>query len=160
MTDILLDPPARGARSRYRKVRERGAFDFALAGAAIVLAIADGKAQAARIVLSGVAPIPWRSTAAEQAIVGKTLGCRDHRSRGGSGSQKRGGTGRERLQNPARPRHRRRDAHNARDVAICTAAGSKYPIGPALVHAPPNLTALASKRTSNTPGRARFEECR
>jgi xanthine dehydrogenase YagS FAD-binding subunit len=73
VTDVLIDPPLRGARSVYRKVRERGAFDFALAGAAIVLAIADGKAQAARVVLSGVAPIPWRSTAAEQVIVGKTM---------------------------------------------------------------------------------------
>jgi xanthine dehydrogenase YagS FAD-binding subunit len=73
VTEILIDPPVAGARTAYRKVRERGAFDFALAGAAIVLAMADGKVQKARIVLSGVAPIPWRSPAAEQAIVGKPI---------------------------------------------------------------------------------------
>ncbi len=43
VTEILLDAPPPGARSTYRKVRERGAFDFALAGAAIVVTMAEGK---------------------------------------------------------------------------------------------------------------------
>ncbi len=73
VTEILVDPPAAGARSAYRKVRERGAFDFALAGVAIVLTLADGKVQTASIVLSGVAPVPWRSVEAEKAILGKRL---------------------------------------------------------------------------------------
>jgi xanthine dehydrogenase YagS FAD-binding subunit len=73
VTEILLDPPSPGSRSTYRKVRERGAFDFALAGAAIVLVFAEGKVQKARVVLSGVAPIPWRSTEAEKALVGKPV---------------------------------------------------------------------------------------
>ncbi len=73
VTEILLDAPPPGARSTYRKVRERGAFDFALAGAAIVVTLAEGKVRAARIVLSGVAPVPWRSAAAEQALAGKPL---------------------------------------------------------------------------------------
>jgi xanthine dehydrogenase YagS FAD-binding subunit len=73
LTEILLDPPLAGARSAYRKVRERGAFDFALAGTAIVLALAGGKVQTARVVLSGVAPAPWRSADAEKALVGKSL---------------------------------------------------------------------------------------
>ncbi|MCC6590620.1 MAG: xanthine dehydrogenase family protein subunit M [Bryobacterales bacterium] len=73
VTEILLDKPAAGTRSLYRKVRERGAFDFALAGAAISLTPAGGKAGSARIVLSGVAPAPWRAKEAEQAIAGKPL---------------------------------------------------------------------------------------
>jgi xanthine dehydrogenase YagS FAD-binding subunit len=73
LTEILLDPPRPGARSTYRKVRERGAFDFALAGAAVLVALAGGKVQTARIVLSGVAPAPWRSAAAEKALVGRSL---------------------------------------------------------------------------------------
>lgn len=73
VTEILLDAPPPGARSTYRKVRERGAFDFALAGAAIVVTLAEGKVRSARIVLSGVAPVPWRSAAAEQALAGKPL---------------------------------------------------------------------------------------
>jgi xanthine dehydrogenase YagS FAD-binding subunit len=73
LTEILLDAARPGTRSTYRKVRERGAFDFALAGAAIVLSMAEGKVQTARVVLSGVAPIPWRSADAEKAIIGKPL---------------------------------------------------------------------------------------
>ncbi len=57
----------------YRKVRQRGAFDFAMVGAAIMVAMADGKVRTARVVLSGVAPAPWRSTEAEEALVGKSL---------------------------------------------------------------------------------------
>jgi xanthine dehydrogenase YagS FAD-binding subunit len=73
VTDILLDAPPQGERSTYRKVRERGAFDFATAGAAISVTLAEGKVTAARVVLSGVAPAPWRSAEAEKVLVGKPL---------------------------------------------------------------------------------------
>jgi xanthine dehydrogenase YagS FAD-binding subunit len=73
VTEVLLDAPQSGTRGAYRKMRERGSFDFALAGAAIVLAMAEGKVRTARVVLSGVAPAPWRSAEAEQALVGKPL---------------------------------------------------------------------------------------
>jgi len=73
VTEVLLDAPLSGARGTYRKARERASFDFALAGAAIVLTMADGKVKTARVVLSGVAPVPWRSAEAEQALVGKPL---------------------------------------------------------------------------------------
>jgi xanthine dehydrogenase YagS FAD-binding subunit len=73
VTEVLLEAPPSDARGAYRKVRARGSFDFALAGAAIALAVADGKVRTARVVLSGVAPVPWRSAEAEQALVGKPL---------------------------------------------------------------------------------------
>jgi xanthine dehydrogenase YagS FAD-binding subunit len=73
ITEILLDAPLAGTRSTYRKVRERASFDFALAGAAVVLVMDEGKVRTARIVLGGVAPIPWRSPEAERAVVGKPL---------------------------------------------------------------------------------------
>jgi xanthine dehydrogenase YagS FAD-binding subunit len=73
VTEILLDAPQPGVRSTYRKVRDRGAFDFALAGAAIAVALAGGNVRFARVVLSGVAPVPWRSAEAEKALVGQPL---------------------------------------------------------------------------------------
>ena len=73
VTEILVDPLPAGARSMYRKVRDRGAFDFALTGAAVVIETAGGVVRTARVVLSGVAPAPWRSSAAEAALVGKPL---------------------------------------------------------------------------------------
>lgn len=70
VTEILLPIPRSGTKSTYRKVRARGAWDFALAGAAVALTTKDGQIETARIVLSGVAPIPWRVPAAEQALIG------------------------------------------------------------------------------------------
>ena len=74
VTGIILPPPAKGARSSYRKVRARNSWDFAVAGAAIVLSMEQGVVSKARIFLSGTAPVPWRSKAAEEAITGKRLG--------------------------------------------------------------------------------------
>jgi len=73
LTEILLGPPPAGARSKYRKVRERGAFDFAMASAAVMLALSGGTVSSARIVLGGVAPKPWRVEEAEKVLLGKPL---------------------------------------------------------------------------------------
>lgn len=53
---IVLDGAAAGGRQLYRKVMQRGAWDFALASIAAVRR-ADG---AVRVALGGVAPRPWR----------------------------------------------------------------------------------------------------
>lgn len=73
LTEVLLSPPAAGQRSIYRKVRARGAWDFALAGVAVALSGPDDRVEAARVVLSGVAPIPWRAVDAEEALNGSRL---------------------------------------------------------------------------------------
>jgi xanthine dehydrogenase YagS FAD-binding subunit len=73
VTEIVLPPQPAGTRGTYRKVRARGSWDFALAGAAVVATITAGKVERARIVLSGVAPTPWRVPDAERAIVGRRL---------------------------------------------------------------------------------------
>ncbi len=58
------------ARSHYLKVRDRAAFEFALASAAAALDIKDGTIWAARLALGGVATKPWRCTEAEKVLVG------------------------------------------------------------------------------------------
>jgi xanthine dehydrogenase YagS FAD-binding subunit len=73
LTEVLLPPAEPGLRSSYRKVRARGAWDFSLAGVALALVMKDGLVQRARVVYSGVAPVPWRSEAVERAITGKAL---------------------------------------------------------------------------------------
>jgi xanthine dehydrogenase YagS FAD-binding subunit len=73
VTEILLPPPLPGLRSSYRKVRARRAWDFALAGVALAIQVKDGKVRHARVVFSGVAPVPWRSKEVEEAILGKAL---------------------------------------------------------------------------------------
>jgi xanthine dehydrogenase YagS FAD-binding subunit len=74
VTGVSVAEPAAGTRSSYRKVRARGAWDFALAGAALVLRFSGHTVSDARVVLSGVAPVPWRAHEAEAAIKGTRLG--------------------------------------------------------------------------------------
>jgi xanthine dehydrogenase YagS FAD-binding subunit len=70
---LTLPPPAPGARSRYVKLTQRGAWDFALASAAVRLDMEGGKCRQARICLGGVAPVPWRAPAAEEFLAGQKL---------------------------------------------------------------------------------------
>jgi xanthine dehydrogenase YagS FAD-binding subunit len=73
VTEILLPPAVQGLRGSYRKVRTRRSWDFALAGVALALQFKGDRVQKARVVLSGAAPIPWRSKEVEEAITGKRL---------------------------------------------------------------------------------------
>jgi xanthine dehydrogenase YagS FAD-binding subunit len=58
-------------RSRYRKVRDRASYAFALVSVAAALAVAGGVVQDVRIALGGVAPVPWRAWRAEAELRGK-----------------------------------------------------------------------------------------
>ena len=73
VTEIVLPPPGSGLRSSYRKVRERGAWDFAIAGVALAIVFDGDTVKSADVFLSGAAPIPWRATGVEAAITGKKL---------------------------------------------------------------------------------------
>ena len=70
---VSLPPQSQSMRSAYRKVRARRSWDFALAGVALALDFDGDTIRKPRVVLSGAAPIPWRSTAVEQAITGRKL---------------------------------------------------------------------------------------
>jgi xanthine dehydrogenase YagS FAD-binding subunit len=73
LSEVRLPAPAAGLRSTYRKVRARASWDFALVGAALALRMEGGTVREARVFLSGVAPVPWRSEAAEKALTGQRL---------------------------------------------------------------------------------------
>nr|WP_275585969.1 hypothetical protein [Geodermatophilus sabuli] len=57
--------------SRYRKVRDRASFAFALVSVAAALRVTDGVVADVRLALGGVAHKPWRATAAEDALRGR-----------------------------------------------------------------------------------------
>ena len=67
-----VDVPALpfAARSRYRKVRDRASYAFALVSIAAALDLADGAVREARIAFGGVAHVPWRAAAAEAVLRG------------------------------------------------------------------------------------------
>jgi len=71
ITSVTLPPPMAGANSTYLKLRDRAAYEFALASTAVVMKISGGEIQHIRIALGGVGTKPWRSLEAEQALVGR-----------------------------------------------------------------------------------------
>jgi len=73
VTHVVVPPPATGSKSHYMKIRHKESFDWALAGAAVSLTMAAGLVKDARVVLSGVAPIPWRSLEAETLLRGHKI---------------------------------------------------------------------------------------
>jgi xanthine dehydrogenase YagS FAD-binding subunit len=66
-------PAALEVRSVYASIKEKAAFDWALVSTAVAVRVDEGFVRLARIVLGAVAPVPVRSTAAEQAIIGRRL---------------------------------------------------------------------------------------
>lgn len=67
ITAVVLPPPPKG-RQIYRKVRDRASYAFALISVAAIIDEAGGRIRSARIALGGVAPKPWRTRDAEQAL--------------------------------------------------------------------------------------------
>jgi xanthine dehydrogenase YagS FAD-binding subunit len=75
--DVLVAitlPAARpGARSMYHKVLDREAWTHAVVSAAIVLDMDKRVCRSSRIVLGGVAPIPWRLPKVEAMLAGQRI---------------------------------------------------------------------------------------
>jgi xanthine dehydrogenase YagS FAD-binding subunit len=73
LTEITLPPSKTGTRSTYHKVMDREAWTHAVVAAAIVLEMDRDVCRRARIVLSGVAPVPWHVPEAERLLVGQRI---------------------------------------------------------------------------------------
>ncbi len=72
LTEILVPAPGNAKMAVY-EVRQKEALDWPLAAAAVVLQMAGQNVQSARVVLGHVAPLPWPSPDAEQALAGKEI---------------------------------------------------------------------------------------
>lgn len=72
VTEIII-PSFGGSASATYEVRQKEALDWPLAAASVALKMSAGNVTSARVVLGHVAPIPWRSGAAEQALMGKAI---------------------------------------------------------------------------------------
>jgi xanthine dehydrogenase YagS FAD-binding subunit len=73
ITAVELAPPIQNARHRYRKVRERRSFAFALVSVAVLLRLDGDTATDVRIALGGVAHVPWRARRAEGVLRGQAI---------------------------------------------------------------------------------------
>jgi xanthine dehydrogenase YagS FAD-binding subunit len=70
---VRIPGPAEGVRSTYRKVMDRQAWTHAVVSAAVVLEMREDVCRTARVVLGGVAPIPWRLVEVEKLLAGQRI---------------------------------------------------------------------------------------
>jgi xanthine dehydrogenase YagS FAD-binding subunit len=72
LTHVILSAPG-NVKSGHYEVRYKQSHDWPLAFTTVVLAMNGNTIRSARVVLGAVAPIPWRSKPAEDALAGKPL---------------------------------------------------------------------------------------
>ena len=71
ITEVLVPPPQ--GLSAFYEIRQKAQFDWPLATAGVVLRMSGHTVSRARVVMGQVAPIPWASPEAEQALAGKAV---------------------------------------------------------------------------------------
>jgi xanthine dehydrogenase YagS FAD-binding subunit len=72
LSEIVLPPP-RELRVAHYEIRQKQAFDWPLAVAAVALKMNGSSVESARVVIGYVAPIPWRSPETERVLTGKAV---------------------------------------------------------------------------------------
>jgi len=73
LADVRLPRLSASARSTYHKVLDREAWTHAVVSAAVVLDMDGDLCRSARVVLGGVAPIPWRLLEVEKLLAGQRV---------------------------------------------------------------------------------------
>ena len=73
VTEIRVPIPEEPGRGIFLKSMERKAWSFALAGIALQLRLDGDRVAEGRLVLGGVAPIPWRAKEAEKVLMGQRI---------------------------------------------------------------------------------------
>ena len=73
IVSVQVPPVPAGTRSTYHKVLDREAWTHAVVSAAVVLSMDGDVCRRARVVLGGVAPIPWRLENVERLLIGQRI---------------------------------------------------------------------------------------
>src|SRR5262245_2487995 len=73
LASVKIPAPRPGTRATYKKVMDREAWTHAVVSAAVVLEMQSGVCRSARVVLGGVAPIPWRLPEVEKLLAGQRI---------------------------------------------------------------------------------------
>ena len=74
ITAVELPPLAFGARSAYRKVRDRASYAFAVVSVAVAVDLDGDTVRDCRIAFGGLAHVPWRAERAEASLRGAPAG--------------------------------------------------------------------------------------
>lgn len=73
IVEVRVPENALARRGAFEKALERKTWSFALVSVAVSLKLIGGVVRDARVVLGGVAPVPWRARDAEKLLEGRTL---------------------------------------------------------------------------------------
>ena len=73
LTRLDVAPCDQGMGEVYLKVAPRTAMEVAVVGLAVRISMTDGTVADARVAATAVAPVPFRSAAAEQVLIGSRL---------------------------------------------------------------------------------------
>jgi xanthine dehydrogenase YagS FAD-binding subunit len=74
MTEISIPTPAAGTKMAWTKLKDRQVYDFAVVSVAVAFTVdGAGKWMDGRVVLGGVAPVPYRATVIETALKGQDV---------------------------------------------------------------------------------------
>jgi xanthine dehydrogenase YagS FAD-binding subunit len=73
LTEISVPAPLPNLKSTFLKVTQREVYDFAILSIAVAAQIENGVWKDGRVVLGGVAPTPYRATAAEETLKGQKI---------------------------------------------------------------------------------------
>jgi xanthine dehydrogenase YagS FAD-binding subunit len=72
VTEIMI-PPSPDVKAAHYEIRQKEAFDWPLAVTAVALKMSGSNVESARVVMGYVAPVPWVSPEAEQALAGQAV---------------------------------------------------------------------------------------
>lgn len=75
LTNVFVPAPAAGTHQAWQKINEKGAptWDFAIVSVAASMVVEDSAWRSGRIVVGGVAPVPYRATVVEEALAGRDI---------------------------------------------------------------------------------------
>jgi xanthine dehydrogenase YagS FAD-binding subunit len=74
LVEVQIPQPVPGTKMAWTKIKDRQVYDFAMASVAAAFTVdGSGVWQNGRIVLGGVAPVPYRATVVEDALKGKDV---------------------------------------------------------------------------------------
>ena len=71
MVEVFIPTPAAGTKQTWMKLKNRDVYDFALVSVAAAFTTENDNWKDGRIVLGGVAPVPYRATSVENQLKGK-----------------------------------------------------------------------------------------
>ena len=73
LVEVFIPAPAPGTKQAWTKLKNRQVYDFAIVSVAAAFTVQNDTWMDGRIVLGGVAPVPYRATAIETQLKGKNI---------------------------------------------------------------------------------------